>query len=146
MAVGLFSKNISDWVSQTVERIDAVHARSFELLGEELAKTKGEGGKLPFLTGNLARSLLASKQGMPNVADGPFAGSNIGLVAATLKANETVFVGYQAKYSFRQNYGYVGADSLGRVYNQQGHYFVEGAVAKWPEIVKAAVTDIKSSS
>ena len=43
------------------------------------------------------------------------------------------------------NFGYVGADSLGRVYNQQGHYFVEGAVAKWPEIVKAAVTDIKSS-
>ena len=140
-----FSQAIDDWVSQTVERIDAVHARSFELLGEELAKTKGEGGKLPFLTGNLARSLLASKQGMPNVADGPFAGSNIGLVAATLKADETVFIGYQAIYAARAEFGYVGADSLGRVYNQQGHYFIEGAVAQWPEIVTAAAADIKSS-
>ena len=141
-----FSESIDAWVSQTKERIDAVHARSFELLGEELAKTKGEGGRVPFKVGNLARSLLASKQGMPNVADGPFAGSNIGLVAATLKANETVFVGYQAKYSFRQNFGYVGEDSLGRIYNQQGSYFVENAVAEWPNIVKNAVTDIKGSA
>ena len=141
-----FSESIDAWVSQTKERIDAVHARSFELLGEELAKTKGEGGRVPFKVGNLARSLLASKQGMPNVADGPFAGSNIGLVAATLKADETVFIGYQAIYAARMNYGYVGADSLGRVYNQQGNYFIEGAVAQWPEIVKAAVADIKSNS
>ncbi len=141
-----FTESINAWVSQTKERIDAVHARSLELLGEELAKTKGEGGKLPFLTGNLARSLLASKQGMPNVADGPFAGSNIGLVAATLKADETVFIGYQAIYAARMNFGYVGADSLGRVYNQQGNYFIEGAVAEWPNIVKNAVTDIKGSA
>ncbi len=139
-----FTETIDAWVSQTQERIDAVHARSFELLGEELAKTKGEGGRLPFLTGNLARSLLASKSGMPNTTDGPYAGSNIGLVAATLKADETVFVGYQAKYSFRQNYGYVGADKAGRVYNQQGHYFVESAVAQWPKIVAQAVSEIKS--
>jgi len=141
-----FTESIDAWVAQTKERLDAVHGRSVELLGEELAKTKPEGGKVPFMTGNLARSLLASKSGMPNTADGPYAGSNIGLVAATLKADETVYIGYQAKYSFRQNYGYVGADSLGRVYNQQGNYFIEGAVAEWPNIVKTAVSEIKGKT
>ena len=141
-----FTESIDAWVAQTRERLDAVHGRSVELLGEELAKTKPEGGRVPFMTGNLARSLLASKQGMPNTTDGPYAGSNIGLIAATLKADETVYIGYQAKYSFRQNYGYVGADKLGRVYNQQGNYFIEGAVAEWPNIVKNAVTEIKGSA
>lgn len=141
-----FTESIDEWVAQTKERLDAVHGRSVELLGEELAKTKPEGGKVPFMTGNLARSLLASKQGMPNVADAPYVGSNIGLIAATLKADETVYIGYQAIYAARMNYGYIGADSLGRVYNQQGNYFVEGAVAEWPNIVKNAVTDIKGSA
>ena len=141
-----FTQSIDAWVAQTRERLDAVHGRSVELLGEQLAKTKPEGGKVPFLTGNLARSLLASKSGMPNTTDGPYAGSNIGLVAATLKADETVYIGYQAIYAARMNFGYVGADSLGRVYNQHGNYFIEGAVAEWPNIVKNAATEIKGSA
>lgn len=138
-----FSQAVEDWVSQTEERIDAVYARSVELLGEEMAKTRNEGGRVPFLTGNLARSLLASKSGMPNTTDGPFGGSNVGLVAATLKAKETVWLGYQANYAARQNYGYVGSDSLGRVYNQQGAYFVDHAAANWPNIVTKAIKEVK---
>jgi len=141
-----FTESIDAWVTETKERINAAHGRSVELLGEELAKTKPEGGRVPFLTGNLARSLLASKSGMPNVADGPYAGSNIGLIAATLKADETVYIGYQAIYAARMNFGYVGADRLGRVYNQQGNYFIEGAVAEWPNIVKTAVSEIKGKT
>ena len=138
-----FSQAVDDWASQTEDRLDAVYARSVELLGEEMAKSRNEGGRVPFLTGNLTRSLLASKSGMPNVSDGPFGGSNVGLVAATLKAKETVWLGYQANYSFRQNYGYVGADSLGRVYNQQGAHFVEHAVANWPTIVTKAIKEVR---
>lgn len=141
-----FTESIDAWVAQTKERLDAVHGRSVELLGEQMAKTKPEGGKVPFFKGNLMRSLLADKSAMPKISDGPFSGSNVGLVAATLKADETVYIGYQAIYAARMNFGYVGADSLGRVYNQQGNYFIEGAVAEWPNIVKNAVTDIKGSA
>lgn len=140
-----FSQAVDEWASQTEERLDAVYARSVELLGEEMAKSRNEGGRVPFLTGNLTRSLLASKSGMPNVADGPYTGSNIGLIAATLKADETVYIGYQAKYAARQNYGYVGSDSLGRVYNQQGAYFVDHAVANWPSIVNKAIKEVRGS-
>ena len=138
-----FTESIDAWVAQTKERLDAVHGRSVELLGEELAKTKPEGGRVPFMTGNLARSLLASKSGMPNTTDGPYAGSNIGLIAATLKADETVYIGYQAKYAARQEFGFVGNDALGRTYNQSGNHFVEGAIAEWPAIVKRAVESVK---
>ena len=140
-----FSQAVDEWTSQTQERMDAVYARSVELLGEEMAKSRNEGGRVPFLTGNLTRSLLASKTGMPNVSDGPFGGSNVGLVAATLKAKETVWLGYQANYAFRQNFGYVGSDALGRVYNQQGAHFVSYAVASWPNIVAKAIKEVRSN-
>lgn len=138
-----FSSIIKDWTKKTQEKQTAVYRRSVELLGEEMTNTKPNGGNVPFLTGALARSLLASTQGMPKNSDKIPAGSNVGLVASGLNLNQTVWLGYQAKYARRQNYGYVGADSLGRVYNQQGSYFVEKAIAKWPQLVKKAVDEIK---
>lgn len=39
-----FTESIDAWVAETKERLNAVHGRSVELLGEELAKTKPEGG------------------------------------------------------------------------------------------------------
>lgn len=141
-----FAAAVGDWASKTQERIDAVYARSVELLGEEMSKTIPEGGNVPFLTGNLSRSLLASKEGMPNVADGPYAGSNVGLLAATLGASETVYLGYQAAYAARVNYGFIGNDSLGRTYNQSGAHFVEAAVAAWPNIVALAAKDVQGAS
>lgn len=140
---GKFEAAIGKWASKTEERISAVRARSIELLGDEMAKTRPEGGRVPFLTGNLSRSLLASKTAMPKTAEGPFPGSNLGLLAATIKANETLYIGYQARYARRRNYGFVGRDALGRLYNEQGAYFVEGAVAEWQNIVKKAVRDVR---
>ena len=82
-----FSAIVGRWASETPQRITAVRNRSIEMLGEEMAKTKPQGGRVPFLTGYLARSILASTQGMPKTAEGPFPGSNIGLITATLAAD-----------------------------------------------------------
>ena len=138
-----FSDQVGAWAAQTKRRLDAVYARSVEILGEELSTTTAEGGNVPIQTGNLANSLLASKSGMPPTSSGPFAGSNVGLITATIRANQTVWLGYQATYARRVNSGFVGADGRGRVYNQQGAHFVESAVAKWPQIVNQAVSEIK---
>lgn len=148
-----FSDAVGDWTSETEERIDAVHARSVELLGEEMSKTIPEGGNVPFLIGNLARSLLASKSGSVNIkpegddGEGNFTGNqSVGLIAATLKAEEPVWLGYQAAYAARVNYGFIGNDSLGRTYNQSGAHFIEAAVAAWPNIVALAVRDVQGAS
>lgn len=139
-----FSKVIGDWASQSEKRIDAVYSASITGLAEEMQRTRPEGGNVPFKTGNLANSLLASTSAMPPTSGGPFTGSNVGLVAATLKATQFVYLGYTARYARRQNSGYIGADSRGRVYNQSGAHFVEKAVAEWPNIVRKAVTQVKA--
>ena len=140
-----FSAIIGRWASQSEARVNAVRNRSIEMLGEEMAKTKPQGGRVPFLTGNLARSILASTQGMPKTAEGPFSGSNVGLVTATLTADQPIWIGYQAAYARRLEAGFVGADALGRVYNQQGYHFVSGAIADWKNIVARAVKELSGN-
>jgi len=138
-----FASTINKWASESEERITAVRRRSVELLGDEMTRTRPQGGRVPFKTGNLARSILASTTGMPTTAEGPYPGSNLGLVAATLRNDQPLWIGYQAAYARRMNFGFVGADSIGRVYNQQGNHFVEGAVAEWPNIVARAVAELR---
>ena len=141
-----FAETIGKWASQTPERVGAVHKRALEKLAMEMTRTKAEGGNVPVDTGNLYRSLLASTTGMPKTAEAPFAGSNVPSVIATLRINDTLWLGFQAKYARRRNYGFVGADSRGRVYNESGDHFVERAVAVWPEIVSDAVQEIRNAS
>lgn len=138
--------SIGEWAKQTQERIEAVHKRSIELLAEEMIRTKANGGRLPVDTGNLARSQLASQVAMPKTSEGPFNGSNVGAVVATMDVTKPIYIGWQTRYARRQNYGFVGADSLGRVYNQAGNYFLEGAIAQWPQLVAAAVADVKANA
>lgn len=138
-----FAAQVDSWVNKTKERQRAVYRRSVELLAEEMTTTRPQGGRVPFLTGNLARSLLASTAAMPKMAEGPYSGSNVGLVTAKLEMDQSVWLGYQAAYARRRNYGFVGADSLGRNYNESGAYFVEGAIANWQQIVNKAISEVK---
>lgn len=143
---GSFAAAVGAWASKSEERLEAVRNRAIELLAEEMIKTKPNGGRLPFETGNLARSILASTQGLPNTSEGPFPGSNVGLVTANLRLDQPAWIGFQAAYARRMEFGFVGADSLGRVYNQEGSHFVTGAIAEWANIVKKAVSEVQSTS
>lgn len=143
---GSFAATVSAWAKASEQRLEATRNLAIEYLAEEMTLTVGRGGRLPFQTGNLARSILASTQGMPKTAEGPFPGSNVGLVTANLRLDQPVWIGFQANYARRQNFGYVGADSLGRVYNQSGAHFVEGAIAEWQNIVKKAASELQSSA
>lgn len=138
-----FTVTLDNWTKASEKRVEAVYRRSVELLAEEMTNTKPNGGRVPFLTGNLARSLLASTVGMPKTSDKQFSGHNVGLITANLAPNQSVYLGYQAIYARRLNYGYVGADVLGRVFNQSGNYFVEGALQDWQKIVDQAVQEVK---
>lgn len=138
--------SIGEWAKQTQDRIEAVHKRSVELLADEMIRTKPNGGRVPVDTGNLARSLLASQQSMPKTSDTVPSGMDVGAFAATMDVSKPTWLGYQARYARRINSGFVGADSLGRVFNQSGAHFVEGAIAQWPQLVAAAVADVKANA
>src|SRR5690625_1419837 len=140
-----FSEAVGAWASATERRLSAVHKKAIEKLAMEMTRTRAEGGNVPVDTGNLYRSLLASTEAMPKTADRPFAGDNVASVVATLKLNDPIWLGFQAKYAKRQEFGFVGADALGRTYNQPGNHFVSRAIAMWPQIVKEAVEEVKAN-
>lgn len=137
---------LRQWAEQTKERLEAVQRRSVELLGDEMTRTKANGGRVPVDTGNLARSLLASQEAMPKTGDTVSSGMDVGAFAATMDVSKPTWLGYQSRYARRVNSGFVGADSLGRVFNQQGQHFVEGAAAEWQNIVNRAIADVKATS
>lgn len=140
-----FSDTVGAWINEVPERLDAAWRKSVEGLAEELTRTVGNGGRLPHRTGNLMRSLLASASGpVPVGAPGQrYTGQDIGLVTAGMKMGDQVWVGFQANYAMRMNYGFHGPDSLGRVYNQEGFNFVERAIAMWTQIVQQAALDLE---
>ena len=146
--MGQFADAVDAWTKETEQRMTAVWRQSIDDLADTMNRTRSNGGRLPHLTGNLMRSLLASTSAMPSTG-GPnakYTGQDVGLVTAGLQLDQTVWLGYQAIYARRMNYGFVGQDSLGRTYNQAGAHFVEGAIADWPNIVRMAVSKIKAGA
>lgn len=142
---GKFGAQVGAWARKTDARMLAVWRRSVELVGEALVHTKQNGGKVPFLTSFLVKSFLASKSGMPKVSDVISVGQPIGIITATLGIKEKIWLGYQAAYARRVNNGFIGADSLGRVFNQDGAYFVEDVVARWQSIVDQAANELQTA-
>lgn len=141
-----FGAMVEGWCRGIPERIEAVRNTAIDKLADEMARTRGQGGRVPFDTGNLARSIQASTSEMPKTAEGPFPGGSIGAVTATLSSDQDIWIGYQAAYARRMNYGFVGADSLGRVYNQAGNYFVEGAILQWRSLVAESIREIQMAA
>lgn len=141
-----FAESVGKWASATPRRIEAVHKRSLEKLAVELTRTVSEGGNVRVDTGNLYRSLTASTSGLPPISNQPSAGSNATAVIAMLTPSQDIYFGYTAAYARRRNFGMVGADSLGRVYNESGDHFVERAIAMWPQIVDESSREVQSGA
>lgn len=121
------------WAGGTTNGLTALLRNSVQALAKEASTTIPNGGRVPVKTGNLARSVVVDTK-PPQIIDG-LATGDYSLGVAAIKPGDTIYIGWQAAYSRRQNYGFVGADSLGRVYNQAGYGFAEATAAKWPEIV-----------
>lgn len=123
----------SKWAGASTAGLTALLRNSVQALAKEAATTIPNGGRVPVKTGNLARSVVVDNK-PPQVIEG-LAKLDYSLGLAGIKPGDTIYIGWQAKYSRRLNYGFVGADSLGRVYNQSGYGFAEATAAKWPAIV-----------
>jgi hypothetical protein len=133
MASAWTGTNPSVWGGRTKGGLTALLRNSVQDLAREASTTIPNGGRVPVKTGNLARSVVVSNT-PPQVIEG-LAKGDFSLGIANIKPGETIYLGWTAKYSRRQNNGFVGTDSLGRVYNQSGYGFAEATAAKWPAIV-----------
>lgn len=136
-----FHAQITAWARETQARTTAVFRSSAQRVANEVRETVNEGGNMPIKTGNLRRSLLGSTTAMPTILNGQgefsFTDQSGGIELTIAGANigETVYLGFQANYARRMNYGFVGEDSRGRSYNQEGYHFIEGVAQRWQRIV-----------
>lgn len=130
----------SKWAIGTTAGMAALLRNSVQALAKEASTTIPNGGRVPVKTGNLARSVVVDNK-PPTVIDG-LAKGDYSLGIAAIKPGDTIYIGWQAAYSRRLNYGFVGDDSLGRTYNQAGYGFAEAAAAKWPAIVATEAAKI----
>ncbi len=142
-----FAAQVSEWVKQEKEREAAVLRTAAQMVANDVRIAREAGGRMPVDTGNLKNSLMASTTAMPTVDQGekeyPDNTGEIELIIADLSIGETLFLGFQAAYGPRMEYGFVGADSLGRIYNQQGFGFVAAAAQDWPQTVKRAEEKVR---
>lgn len=136
-----FGAQATAWAQQTKARSAAVFRSSAQRIANEVRETVNEGGRMPIRTGNLRRSLLASTTAPPQVLQGQGEFSftdqsgGIELTIAGAEIGQTIYLGFQANYARRMNYGFVGEDSKGRTYNQEGYHFIEGVAQRWHQIV-----------
>lgn len=132
MAAGWSGIDPSAWSENTDKLLTALLRNSVQKLGEAAA------GEVPVVTSNLARSVVIDdkppKRGEP---DQKFTSQDFVLGVSKIVPGGEAYVGWQAIYSARVNYGFTGMDSLGRNYNQSGNGFAERVAAQWPAILKA---------
>lgn len=105
----------------------------------------------PIDTGFLRSSLTAGING--NVPSGPnsaygsvYNDQRVLSVIDRLKLGDKITLVYQATYARRLEYGFTGADSLGRFYNQPGRFWITAAGAKYTSIMRAAATRLRNSA
>lgn len=141
-----FAATISEWGRAELDRAEAIFQTAAQTVANEVRNPVAEGGRMPVKTGNLRRSLMASTSAMPTVKPEKqtFTDSGIEMVIAGAGLGSTVYLGFQAAYAARLNYGFVGEDSLGRVYNQAGYGFVDAVAQRWPQIVTDAEAKVRS--
>lgn len=125
----------SRWAAGSDTLLTSLLRNSVQGLAKAAATTIPNGGRVPVKTGNLARSVVVDDK-PPKVIEG-LATGDYSLGIANIRPGEPIYIGWQARYARRQNYGFVGTDSLGRTYNQSGYGFAEAAAAQWPQIVRA---------
>lgn len=140
-----FAEQVGTWARQTEQRMERVFQVSVADLGFEMVRSRANGGTLPWVTGNMGRSVEMSTNAPPRMGepDQRFTGIDVGAAAFNLRLGQTAYLGYQAVYTRRQNYGFVGTDSLGRTYNQPGAFFLERAHGMWTVIVTRATAKVK---
>lgn len=136
-----FGASVRKWAKELPERAVATAQRAALDFRDHLLE------ETPIDTGNLRSSLVLGLNG--NIPQGPHNAymsddneARARAVVASMKAGDTIDYRYLAVYAMRLNYGFSGPDSLGRVYNQPGRYWIQEAGRSWNKILRRAATEL----
>lgn len=126
------ASDMRGWTEKQKRNVSLIVKQSIQDVSELAQQPRAKGGRLPVDTGFLRNSYVAGINGStalsgPNVYEAVIAGLDMG---------DTFVAGWTAAYALRQERGFVGPDSLGRVYNTPGNFFMASALAQWAAIVE----------
>lgn len=123
-----FEADLLSILGQARLNMEILARQTVQRLGREVVEAT------PVDTGNLRAHWQPSLNAPSNVADPGDPGAKIALTVINLRLGQTFYMTNSAAYALRIEYGFVGADRLGRVYNQPGQFFVARTLAAWPAI------------
>ncbi|RWX78264.1 HK97 gp10 family phage protein [Neorhizobium lilium] len=135
MATLSFAAQIAGWAEKVPEAVEAVRNGAAQDVVKEMQTLDEEGGRLPYETGFLWASLMASTSSMPpinqnaNPVDGQLYRFDFGTIEAVIigaDLDDDLYFGYTASYAAAQEYGAQGRAPAG---------FVRDAVQNWNEHV-----------
>lgn len=134
-----FTAQMQAFRDKTKKQARAILSASVQDVIEEAQRPIAQGGRMPVDTGALRNSLVSELNGA-QVAQGA---EGYTLAAVGMEPGDVARFAWTAAHAKRQEFGFVGEDSMGRSFNQQGKHFVEGASAQWPAIVAKNAAQLK---
>lgn len=142
---GRFASQVDEWVQQTEKRINAV----FRLSTQKTISYMQE--IVPFQDGFLRASLVVlvnQDPPLPNRTEkdglGQYTDAYMQLQIASAVAGDRITAAYTMEYARRLEFGFSGADSLGRLYNQPPRGWTRLAAQRWKEFVDEATAEAKA--
>lgn len=127
-----FVSQVKSFHEDVMKLILAVFQTSVQFMAEDIVKTS------PVDTGFLRNSFQITLNGLPSIGDAGIGLEGISGAVAGAKLTDTVYLSFTAEYAMLLEYGFEGADSLGRLYNQSGRFWVRGAAQNWNTYVEQA--------
>jgi hypothetical protein len=143
MATLSFAAQIASWPEKVPEAVEAVRNGAAQDVVKEMQTLDSEGGRLPYDTGFLWASLMASTAAMPRInpgaqpVDGRAYSFDYGAIEAVIlgaSLEDDLYFGYTAAYAGHQEYGANGRTPAG---------FVRGAVQNWAAHVNRNAEKVK---
>lgn len=150
MADRSFAASIAGFRDKTKAQMQAVLGASIQDVMDIAELPVANGGRMPVDTGALINSvatelngrLLGAASETPDKS-GAKSKANIALLVAEMQPGDEARIGWTAAHAMRQHEGFIGEDSAGRTFNQEGKRWIDGAAAQWPQIVERNAKRLK---
>lgn len=132
---GSFAAEVGEFCREVEGAAEATLQLASQMVYNQIRTTYNEGGRLPIDQGDLRRSIVASASSMPAIEQGKdtFTDQSASSleILGSMELGTVSYIGVTAAHGPRMEYGFVGTDSLGRTYNQQGFGYLAAEEQRW---------------
>lgn len=127
-----FADQVGGFHKDVMKLILAVFQTSVQFMAEDIHKTT------PVDSGFMRNTFRLDLNQLSSIGDEGMGIVGISSAIANIQTSDTVYLSFTAEYAMRLEYGFEGKDSLGRLYNQSGRFWVRGAAQNWSTYVEQA--------